>query len=105
MSTVRAYRIMVEMGDHLLPPMLRRFIAVNGLFPTGSRVQLQTGEMARVDAQTDRPERPRVEIETTPDGAELAVLDRRLVDLRRPPGGVDRVVVRSETRAPTLLGI
>lgn len=82
MSPTRAYRIMLSMRGHFDLPLLRRFIEVNGIYPVGSRVRLDTGEIARVEQQTDVLTQPVVSVETAPDG-ELLPLDHiHTVDLR-----------------------
>lgn len=52
MSPLRAYRIMMGMQGHFDLRLLRRFIEVNGVFPTGSQVELESGEVALVQRQT-----------------------------------------------------
>jgi HD-GYP domain-containing protein (c-di-GMP phosphodiesterase class II) len=93
MTPIRAYRVMVGMQDHLDRDLLRRFVAVNGIYPTGLRVRLSTGEQARVQAQTEDLSTPRVEILTDRDGCELHEEDRQVVDLRDPDAGPPRVIV------------
>lgn len=82
MSPTRAYRIMLSMRGHFDLPLLRRFIEVNGIYPVGSRVQLDSGELARVEQQTDVLTQPVVSVETTPDGDLLAFEDIHRLDLR-----------------------
>ncbi len=83
MSPTRAYRIMMDMGDHFEPSMLRRFIEVNGFYPVGSRVKLTTGEVARVTAQTDHMARPHVVTELAASGEQLFREDVAALDLRQ----------------------
>ncbi|MFH0944592.1 MAG: HD domain-containing phosphohydrolase, partial [Planctomycetota bacterium] len=92
-SPATAYRTMLEMEGHFEPRLLRRFIKLNGIYPTGSRVVLSSGEVAMVERQTSRPESPVVEVETTIDGEELERRQRRLVDLSLEKGASPLAVV------------
>ena len=60
MSPVRAYRVMIAMGDKLDQAMLQRFIEVNGIYPTGQLVELDNGKVAVVRDQADDPLAPKV---------------------------------------------
>jgi len=73
-----AYKIMLGMQGAFDQALLGRFIAANGLFPTGIRVRLSDGRAARVYRQSRRIDRPLVALE----GDEEAVLD-----LCSPEGG------------------
>lgn len=81
MSPTRAYRIMLTMKDHFDPAILRSFIEATGIYPIGSMVRLSTNETARVLAQSMDLRLPRVQLETSADGAPLHSEDRREVDL------------------------
>jgi hypothetical protein len=48
MSPARAYRVMMSMHKHFDPLLLRRFIEVHGIYPSGSRVRLSTGHVLEV---------------------------------------------------------
>lgn len=98
MSAVRAYRIMMSMPDHFDPALLRRFIQLTGVYPVGSRVRLSTGEIARVQAQSELLDLPVVDVEATPEGEPLHADQRRRLDLARD-GGSEGVTVTE-----TLLG-
>ncbi len=67
MSALRAYRIMMSMGDHFDRKLLRRFIQTYGVYPVGSRILLTTGETARVQRQSTALQFPIVEIEEAMD--------------------------------------
>ncbi len=67
MSALRAYRIMMSMGDHFDGGLLRRFIQLHGVYPDGCRVLLDTGETARVVRQSSALQFPVVEIEEPMD--------------------------------------
>ncbi|MDF1701592.1 MAG: HD domain-containing protein [Planctomycetota bacterium] len=82
MSPTRAYRIMMDMQGHFDPSLLRRFIEVNGIYPVGSRVELSTGESARVTGQTDSPLAPIVQTERAASGERLFEEDIEILDLR-----------------------
>ena len=86
-STAKTYRMMLSMEGQFEPGLLRRFIQVMGIFPSGSRVRLNTGETARVERQTSRPDRPVVVVEWTPDGDALPESERPRRDLSRLEGG------------------
>jgi HD-GYP domain-containing protein (c-di-GMP phosphodiesterase class II) len=88
MSPVRAFRIMIGMGDAFDRSLLRRFIVANGVFPSGSQVRLSNGEQARVLQQTGDLLRPVVEIHTNAHGEALDAERRELVDLSQPHGRV-----------------
>ncbi len=77
MSPLRAYRIMMSMGRHFDLPLLRRYIEVNGIYPTGSRVELDGSMGARVVGQTSRMQFPIVELESE---------RHRRIDLSRQEG-------------------
>ena len=87
MSPLRAYRIMMSMKNHFDPALLRKFINVNGLYPVGSRVLLNSGEIARVELQSDRFDAPLVEIEVAREGEALENEERKMVDLSAQPRG------------------
>lgn len=112
LSPVRSYRIMLQMNRehgaaHFDLDLLHRFILVNGIFPVGSWVRLDNGEVACVQEQTVVLEAPIVRVsktEGTLDG-ELAYFDvaPRLLDLRKPTQGtmvsVDTWLGYNEPRA------
>lgn len=82
MSPIRAYRIMVSMGDHLDRALLRRFIESNGAYPIGQTVRLTTGEIARVRHQTDEILQPIVKVISDRSGNPLDAIDMVELDLR-----------------------
>jgi HD-GYP domain-containing protein (c-di-GMP phosphodiesterase class II) len=75
MSPAKAYRIMLSMGGHFDEKMLRHFVRATGIYPVGTRVRLDTGEVARVLRQTGDLDRPVVEVierhETPVEGSEI----------------------------------
>ncbi len=81
MSPVKAYRVMLSMGDKFDRALLRRFIEINGVFPVGQPVELSTGETAVVCRQGTDARRPIVEVVTDPCGGRLAEADREILDL------------------------
>jgi HD-GYP domain-containing protein (c-di-GMP phosphodiesterase class II) len=100
MSPTRAYRIMISMGNHFEPSLLRKFIAVNGVYPVGSRVRLSTGDIGRVECQTSSLLEPVVTTELDVSGEALFSEDVRHVDLSRPLDGkkvrVDELLLEAE---------
>lgn len=82
MSPTRAYRIMMDMHGHFDRSLLRRFIEINGVYPVGSRVQLSTGETARVIELTDSLLEPVVRTEQAASGEVLFAEDVQRLDLR-----------------------
>jgi HD-GYP domain-containing protein (c-di-GMP phosphodiesterase class II) len=86
MSPTRAYRIMIAMQDHFDAPVLKRFIQVNGIYPTGTRVRLSDGSVARVERQTKAPLLPVVDVEVTAEGRVLPREEQRTIDLNARSG-------------------
>ncbi|MGE3879327.1 MAG: HD-GYP domain-containing protein [Planctomycetota bacterium] len=82
MSPIRAYRIMISMGDHLDRALLRRFIESNGAYPIGQTVRLASGELARVRHQTDEILQPIVRVISDRNGDPLDAIDTVELDLR-----------------------
>lgn len=80
MSPIRAYRVMLAMGNKLDQSLLRKFIEGNGIYPNGQLVQLNDGTVAVVHAQGKDPLRPIVAIADTvvPD---LVEEEQQLLDL------------------------
>ena len=80
MSPIRAYRVMLAMGQKLDQALLRKFIESNGIYPNGQLVQLNDGAVAVVHAQGKDPLRPVVALAETvaPD---LVEEDQQLIDL------------------------
>jgi len=79
MSPIRAYRVMIAMGDKLDQRLLKRFIEINGVYPVGQLVELDGGEVAVVRAQTDDMLRPQVAL--MDGGSDLLMRDEELIDL------------------------
>ena len=71
LSPLEAYAVMFRNEHDFHPRWLRRFTRVLGLFPAGTRVQLDDGSLAVVTAQTDHVERPRVRLLTGEGGGDL----------------------------------
>jgi HD-GYP domain-containing protein (c-di-GMP phosphodiesterase class II) len=92
MSPVRAYRVMAAMRDHFDPRLLRRFVAVNGVYPTGSVVTLDSGDLARVEWQTADPLAPALRLDGTAPGGGLVQDLSALPAAERP-----RVVAFADT--------
>ncbi len=81
MSPIRAYRIMMGMRDRFDQRLLRRFIEVNGIFPSGQLVELSTGEKAKVLSQTADICLPDVCVLTDADGNVLHQEDQWELDM------------------------
>lgn len=71
MSPLHAYAIMHGMKDSFDPRWLRTFISCIGLYPTGSRLTLDTGEEALVVGSGPSLRQPRVRLLSGPDGGAL----------------------------------
>ena len=74
-----------EEGAHFKPRLLRRFFDMIGVYPLGSLVQLNTGEVGVVRKRNPAdPERPQVLVVRDADGKPLA--EDTVVDLARRDG-------------------
>jgi putative nucleotidyltransferase with HDIG domain len=71
LTPIEAYAVMFRNVDGFDPVWLRRFARTLGLFPVGTRVELDDGAHAIVTAQTDHFERPVVRLLTGPAGGDL----------------------------------
>ncbi|MEN8150452.1 MAG: HD domain-containing phosphohydrolase [Planctomycetota bacterium] len=92
MSPIRAYRIMMSMAGHFHPQFLRRFIEVNGVYPSGQLVALSDGRNARVIRQSPELLKPVVRPDTDFDGNRVYTADEIDVDLSVPTEGSELVV-------------
>jgi HD-GYP domain-containing protein (c-di-GMP phosphodiesterase class II) len=93
MSPIRAYRIMMDMRGKFDSRLLRRFIEVNGVYPSGQLVKLSTGELARVLSQTGDLIAPKVRILTDVEANHLFEGDQRILDLSESdPANAVRVI-------------
>ncbi|MCA8965238.1 MAG: HD domain-containing protein [Planctomycetes bacterium] len=81
MSPIRAYRVMIAMGDKLDQRLLNRFVQINGIFPIGQHVKLDDGAIAVVRSQSQDPQRPVVELLDPADGDGVAAEEEQLLDL------------------------
>lgn len=95
MSPTRSYRIMLDMnresgGPHFDAALLHRFVLVNGIYPVGSWVRLDNGEVACVQQQSSSLEQPIVTVEKEEGQIHgetvLFAVTPRTVDLCRPDG-------------------
>lgn len=85
MSPIRAYRVMIAMGDRLDQRLLKKFIERNGIYPVGQLVTLTTGETALVHEQTADPLAPIVTVIENAEGQVLAEEEQQLLDLSDIP--------------------
>jgi putative nucleotidyltransferase with HDIG domain len=105
MTPTRAYRIMLAERTHFRPDLLRRFVEVNGLHPAGQLLELDSGEIAQVVAQTPGDlHHPRVRLLTDAECNPLRAEERPVVDLSRlgadgSPRGIRNTFDRSELDA------
>jgi HD-GYP domain-containing protein (c-di-GMP phosphodiesterase class II) len=81
LSPVRAYKIMYGMRSSFGENLLRRFIDCTGIYLPGTRVKLDTGEIAEVVGQTGIFESPRVEVLVDAQGEPLPHEARCALDL------------------------
>jgi HD-GYP domain-containing protein (c-di-GMP phosphodiesterase class II) len=88
MSPIRAYRTMLGMGAQFDAALLRRFVEVNGIYPSGQHVQLGSGEVASVVRQSQELLQPVVRLVRDRDGNPLQPEDQVLIDLSEP--GIER---------------
>ena len=86
MTPAKAYRVMFDMPGHFDPDLLRHFIRTVGIYPAGTRVRLDTGDIARVIRQTGDFHRPLIEI-VEHDGGPVAEDDVTPYDLTAPEVG------------------
>lgn len=94
MTPTKAYRVMLSMEDRLNRRLLRRFIEVNGVFPTGQLVELGTGEVARVLRQGSSLTTPHVTLLLDRDRNLLAHEDQAVIDLGRLGDDRSRCICR-----------
>ncbi|MBX3463005.1 MAG: HD domain-containing protein [Planctomycetes bacterium] len=101
MSPIRAYRVMLAMGDKLNRRLLRRFVEVNGIYPTGQLVELDDGSVALVREQGADPLRPKVALldqEPCPDvDLDVEAEDPQILDLAAVPCAGARAILRELT--------
>lgn len=94
MSPIKAYRVMLAMGDKLDRKLLRRFIECNGIYPIGQLVELDGGDVAVVRGQTNDPLRPQVALLDAEHHSELLERDEELLDLSEIGCGCVRSILR-----------
>ncbi|MGE3172979.1 MAG: HD-GYP domain-containing protein [Planctomycetota bacterium] len=93
MSPVKAYRVMLAMGDKFDRGLLRKFVEINGVFPVGQPVELSTGEVAVVRRQGQDHRTPVVELMVDELGQPLSGADREVVDLSELGCGCVRTIL------------
>ena len=97
LSRYQAMRELYAARDSLFPAeLVDQFQACMGVYPTGSLVELSSGEVAMVTAQNPaRRLRPQVILLSTPSrqpAASLRVLDLKNQDNRKPPVDIARTL-------------
>jgi putative nucleotidyltransferase with HDIG domain len=81
MSPIRAYRVMIAMGNKLDQKLLRRFIDVNGIYPIGQLLELDSGQVAVVREQGDNPLLPRIAVLEQAIDLDIVDEDEQIFDL------------------------
>ena len=81
MSPIRAYRVMLAMGDKLDRKLLRKFIELNGIYPVGQLVELDNGDVAVVRAQSGNRLQPVVELVDSDLSSDFVDEGQQLIDL------------------------
>lgn len=97
MSPIRAYRVMIAMGDKLDQRLLRRFIDVNGIYPTGQLVELDTGEVAIVRDQAQDRLAPKVAVLRQPADLDTVAEDEQIFCLGDVTCSCARAILRELT--------
>ncbi len=83
MPPIQAYRVMMSMGDHFDPRLLRKFIEVNGVYPAGQLVELSDGQQARIIRQSSKLTLPVVRPLVDAEGNVLRDEDQELLFLAK----------------------
>ncbi|MEO0481754.1 MAG: HD domain-containing phosphohydrolase [Planctomycetota bacterium] len=81
MTPMQAYQVMLGMRDHFEPGLLKAFIHAQGLYPLGTEVELETGEIAVVVEHTGFIRRPKVQLVRNRDGDLMSEEDREILCL------------------------
>jgi putative nucleotidyltransferase with HDIG domain len=71
MTPLEAYSVMFRNERDFDPEWLRFFVQALGVYPQGTFLALDTGEIGMVTAQGARPTKPTIQVLTNPDGALL----------------------------------
>jgi putative nucleotidyltransferase with HDIG domain len=97
MSPIRAYRVMLAMGDKLNRRLLRRFIEVNGIYPIGQLVELDDGRVAIVRAQNESALQPKVAVLDSEHSQDLVEEEQQILDLADVACAGARAILRELT--------
>jgi putative nucleotidyltransferase with HDIG domain len=81
MSPIRAYRVMLAMGNRLDRALVHKFIESNGVYPVGQLVELNDGRLGQVRRHTKDPLRPVVAVLNSAEHLELDTGEDTLLDL------------------------
>lgn len=81
MAPLRAFRIMIGMGEVLDQVLLKQFIRAIGIYPSGSHVEFEDGRRGRVVRQSTDLVGPLVELDPVEGEAEDPSEFQRLIDL------------------------
>jgi putative nucleotidyltransferase with HDIG domain len=97
MSPIRAYRVMLAMGEKLNQRLLRRFVEVNGIYPIGQLVELDDGGVAIVRAQGASPLQPKVALLDSEHSQDLVEEEPQILDLADVACAGARAILRELT--------
>jgi HD-GYP domain-containing protein (c-di-GMP phosphodiesterase class II) len=93
MSPIRAYRVMLAMGDQFDQRLLKKFVQQNGIYPVGQFVELDTGEVAVVRRQTASPQQPVVAVLQPTSDPAAGLTEETLFDLSQVECGCARSIL------------
>jgi putative nucleotidyltransferase with HDIG domain len=97
MSPIRAYRVMIAMGDRLDQALLRRFVETNGIYPVGQLVELDNGDVAVVREQGMDLLKPKVALVPNLAGLDLEEEDDQVFVLGDVTCCTARAILRELT--------
>ena len=95
MTPIRAYRIMMSMEGHFHPRFLRRFIEINGVYPSGQILKLSDGREARVVRQSPVLLKPVVQTMSDAEGHLLDLDKQEIMDLSVGTDGTETTVLEA----------
>jgi putative nucleotidyltransferase with HDIG domain len=97
LTPIEAFAIMFRNDQDFDPHWLRRFVKTLGLFPCGTRVELQDGSQAVVIEQTRDIKMPKVRLLTGANGAALASDQPETIAIGVPLEGTTPVIAGIST--------
>lgn len=81
LTSLAAYRIMMDDVDAFDPDLLRRFVAILGFYPPGNHVRLSDGRLGTVTTAGSDPALPLVRLTHDDAGSFLPTVDQQEIDL------------------------